>query len=307
MGEISLRQLRAVIAVAKTGKIVTGAKELRLTSPAVTEQLKLLEDYFGLLLFDRTSTGMRLTDAGRVVFETAMRTEALLAGTSEQLQAMKGLRSGSVTIGVVSTAKYFAPRLIHAFMEQNANIELKLIVGNRAETIAALKNYEIDIAMMGRPPDDIIVSKASFGPHPYVAIARPDHPLAGRKRAMDRECLAGEKMLVREVGSGSRVVFEKFFRGIKVKQPAVQIEIGSNETIKQAVMAGLGLALISAHTIELEIETGRLTLLNIRDLPIVREWNLVHRLDKGLGPAAAAFWRYALKEGQMHLPQIQGA
>lgn len=306
MRDVSLRQLRAVAAIAKSGKIVTASNELGLTPPAVTEQLRLLEDSVELRLFDRTSTGLRLTDAGRIVLEAALRTDALLNGTSEKLQALKGLKAGSVTIGVVSTAKYFAPRLIHAFMEQNENIEMKLIVGNRAEIIGALKGYEIDIAMMGRPPAELVVSKASFGPHPYVAIARPDHPLAGRKRALDRECLAGEKMLVREIGSGSRVVFEKFFKGIRVTQPPVQIEIGSNETIKQAVMAGLGLALISAHTIELEIETGRLILLNIKDLPVVREWNLVHRLDKGLGPAAAAFWRFALKDGQRHLPQIPG-
>lgn len=306
MRDISLRQLRAVIAIAKAGKIVIAANELGLTPPAVTEQLRLLEDTLGLRLFDRTNTGLRPTDAGRLVLDAAVRTEVLLDAARERLQALKGLKGGSVTIGVVSTAKYFAPRLIHAFMESNPGIEIRLIVGNRAEIISALKNYEIDMAMMGRPPDDIVVSKAAFGPHPYVAIARPDHPLAGRKRAMDRDCLAGEKLLVREVGSGSRVVFEKFFKGIKVEQPPIQIEIGSNETIKQAVMAGLGLALISAHTIELEIETGRLAILNIKDLPVVREWNLVHRLDKGLGPAAAAFWRYALKDGQRHLPQISG-
>jgi DNA-binding transcriptional LysR family regulator len=105
---------------------------------------------------------------------------------------------------------------------------------------------------------------------------------------------------------GSRVVFEKFLKGLHLTQPSPLIEFGSNETIKQAVMAGLGLALLSAHTIELEIETGRLAILNIKDLPIVREWNLVHRLDKGLGPAASAFWRYALKDGQGHLPRISG-
>lgn len=307
MRDVSLRQLRAVIAIAKTGKIVGAAKELGLTPPAVTEQLKLLEEHLGLRLFDRTNAGLRPTDAGQLVLSMAVRTEALLDGTSEQLQALKGLKGGSVTIGVVSTAKYFAPRLIHAFIENNPNIEMRLVVGNREETIAALRNYEIDVAIMGRPPDDIIVSKVVFGPHPYVAIARPDHPLAGRKRAMDRACLAEEKLLVREVGSGSRVVFENFFKGIKVAKKPTIIEFGSNETIKQAVMAGLGLALISAHTIELEIETGRLVTLNIKDLPVVREWNLVHRLDKGLGPAPAAFWRYALKDGQSHLPQIPGA
>ncbi len=283
---------------------MSAANALGLTPPAVTEQLKLLEDSLGISLFDRTRSGLRLTDAGQVVLESAVRTEALLDGTYERIQEMKGLKAGIVTIGVVSTAKYFAPRLIHAFVAQHPHIEMKLIVGNREETIAALRGYDIDIAIMGRPPSDIVVSKLAFGPHPYVMIARPDHPLASRVRAMDRTALAKEKLLVREVGSGSRVVFETFFRGVKRTEPSSTIEFGSNETIKQAVMAGLGLALISAHTIELEIETNRLAILNIKDLPIVREWNLVHRLDKGLGPAAAAFWRYALKDGQQHLPRI---
>ncbi|WP_366926540.1 LysR family transcriptional regulator [Hyphomicrobium sp.] len=306
MRDVTLRQLRSVIAIAKSGKIVVAANALGLTPPAVTEQLRLLEESIGLRLFDRTTAGLRLTDAGRLLLETANRTEALLETTNEQIQALKGLKGGRVTIGVVSTAKYFAPRLIHSFIAQNPNIELKLVVGNREETISALRSYEIDIAIMGRPPDDIVVSKSAFGPHPYVVIARPDHPLAGRTRAMDRSCLAKETLLVREVGSGSRVVFEMFFKGVRVTAPSATIEFGSNETIKQAVMAGLGLALISAHTIELEIETGRLCTLNIKELPVVREWNLVHRLDKALGPAAAAFWRYASKDGRKHLPQIRG-
>jgi DNA-binding transcriptional LysR family regulator len=306
MRDATLRQLRAVIAIAKTGKIVIAASKLGLTPPAVTEQLRLLEQHLGLRLFDRTKGGLRPTGAGHIVLEAAMRMEAILEDTDQQMQSLKGLKGGSVTIGVVSTAKYFAPRLIHAFIETVPNVEMRLLVGNREETISALQNYEIDIAMMGRPPNDIVVSKASFGPHPYVLIARPDHPLAARKRAMERDVLVGEKLLVREEGSGSRVVFEKFFKGTPLARPSATLEFGSNETIKQAVMAGLGLALISAHTIELEIETGRLATLNIKDLPVVREWNLVHRLDKGLGPAAAAFWRFALKDGQRHLPQIPG-
>ncbi|MGE0022148.1 MAG: LysR substrate-binding domain-containing protein [Hyphomicrobium sp.] len=306
MRDVSLRQLRAVIAIAKTGKIVSAASALGLTPPAVTEQLKLMEDALGIRLFHRTKAGLRLTDAGQVVLEAAIRTEALLDDAHERIQEMKGLKAGIVTIGVVSTAKYFAPRLIHAFVEANPSIEMKLVVGNRLETIEALRSYDIDIAIMGRPPNDIVVSKLVFGPHPYVMIARPDHRLASRQRAVDRAALAKEKLLVREIGSGSRVVFETFFKSVKRAEPFSIIEFGSNETIKQAVMAGLGLALISAHTIELEIETGRLALVNVKDLPVVREWNLVHRLDKELGPAAAAFWRYALKDGQRHLPHIPG-
>src|ERR671922_206923 len=142
-----------------------------------------------------------------------------------------------------------------------------------------------------RAPADFAVEQSPFGNHPHVIIAPPDHPLAGRRRVR-RDELATEHFLVREEGSGTRALFESFFSGVEVPRPRIRIEIGSNETIKQAVMAGLGLALISAHTIEAEVTAGRLKILNVPGLPIVRQWYLVHRADKTLGPAAMAFWRY---------------
>jgi DNA-binding transcriptional LysR family regulator len=304
--DVTIRQLRAVAAIARTGKITLAANELCLTPPAVTEQLKLLEERLGLRLFQRTRAGLKPTDAGVQIVETAARMEALLAGSADQLRAIKGLAGGRVTIGVVGTGKYFAPRLVASFAEKHPKIELQLRIGNRAETVAALRNYEIDVAIMGRPPEGIPAKEAVFGPHPHVMIASPNHPLAAQTGPIERHCLAGEKMLVREVGSGTRQLFEKLFSGIVPAEPAIRIEISSNETIKQAVMAGLGLAFISAHTIELEVQTGRLRILNIRDLPAIREWYLVHREDKELAPAAAAFWRYVLKEGRNFLPRIPG-
>jgi LysR family transcriptional regulator, low CO2-responsive transcriptional regulator len=306
MRDVSIRQLRAVAAIARTGKITLAASELCLTPPAVTEQLKLLEDRLGLRLFQRTRAGLKPTDAGLQVVETAARMEALLIDSAEQLRALKGLAGGRVNIGVVGTAKYFAPRLVAAFAERHPKIELQLRIGNRAETLSALRNYEVDVAIMGRPPEGIPVREAVIGPHPHVVIAPPNHPLTALTAPAPRECLAGEKLLVREVGSGTRVLFEKLFSGVASVEPAIRIEISSNETIKQAVMAGLGLAFISAHTIELEVQTGRLAILNIMDLPAIREWYLVHREDKELPPAATAFWQYVLKEGRNFLPRIPG-
>jgi DNA-binding transcriptional LysR family regulator len=304
--DVTIRQLRAVAAIARTGTITLAANELCLTPPAVTEQLKLLEERLGLRLFQRTRAGLKATDAGLQVVDTAARMEALLADSAEQLRALKGLAGGRVNIGVVGTAKYFAPRLVAAFAEKHPKIELQLRIGNRAETVAALRNYEIDVAIMGRPPEGIPVKEAVFGPHPHVMIAPPNHPLAAETAPIERHRLAGEKLLVREVGSGTRELFEKLFSGIPSAKPAIRIEVSSNETIKQAVRAGLGLAFISAHTIELEVQTGRLVILNIMDLPAMREWFLVHREDKELPPAATAFWQYILKEGRNFLPRIPG-
>lgn len=306
MRDVTIRQLRAVAAIARTGKITLAANELCLTPPAVTEQLKLLEDRLGLRLFQRTRAGLKATDAGLQVVETAARMEALFTDSAEQLRALKGLAGGRVTIGVVGTGKYFAPRLVAAFAERHPKIELQLRIGNRAETVAALRNYEIDVAIMGLLLEGIPVKEAVFGPHPHVMIAPPNHPLATQTAPIERHRLAGEKVLVREVGSGTRVLFEKLFSGIVSAEPSIRIEISSNETIKQAVMAGLGVAFISAHTIELEVQTGRLAILNIMDLPAIREWYLVHREDKELAPAATAFWQYVLKEGRNFLPRIPG-
>ncbi len=304
--DVTVRQLRAVAAIARTGKITLAAAELCLTPPAVTEQLKLLEDRLGLRLFQRTRTGLHATDAGLQLVETALRMEALLADSGDRLRAIKGLAGGRVTIGVVGTAKYFAPRLIASFAEKHPKIELRLLIGNRAETAAALRSYEIDVAIMGRPPEGLPVKEAVFGPHPHVVIAPPSHRLAASEVPIDRHALAGEKLLVREVGSGTRRLFEMLFPGVEAAEPVIRIEISSNETIKQAVMAGLGLAFISAHTIELEVQTKRLAILNILDLPVIREWYLVHRQDKELAPAATAFWQYVIKEGRNFLPRIPG-
>ena len=272
----------------------------------MTEQLKLLEERLGLRLFQRTSSGLLATDAGRQLVETAARMEALLSEAGDQIRAIKGLAGGRVNIGVVGTAKYFAPRLVAAFAEKYPKIELQLRIGNRSETVAALRDYEVDVAIMGRPPEGIPAEEAAFGPHPHVVIAPPNHPLAASKEPLPRHCLSGEKILVREAGSGTRQLFEVLFCGIEAAEPAVRIEISSNETIKQAVMAGLGVAFISAHTIELEVKTGLLAILNIVDLPAIREWHLIHRQDRQLTPAANAFWQYVLKNGRDFLPRAAG-
>jgi DNA-binding transcriptional LysR family regulator len=157
--------------------------------------------------------------------------------------------------------------------------------------------------MMGRPLLDFEVSSAYFGQHPQVVIAPPDHPLASRK-AIDKDELSAESFIVREPGSGTRGIFDYFLGGIVTRQPRIGIEIGSNETIKQAVMAGLGLALISAHTIEAEVSTGRLVVLDVAGLPIMREWFVVHRADHTLSPVSRAMWDFTIEEGQSFLPRL---
>lgn len=303
MRNVTLKQLRSVAAILKSGRIVSAAKELNLTTPAITSQLKLLETEVGATLFDRTQSGMRPTAAGWEVFRTASRISDLLRECEEKIDDLKGLRSGAITVGVVSTGKYFAPRLIAAFMKSHPHVEIKMSVGNRDAVVDVVSEYSVDLAIMGRPPRDFEVEAEPFGPHPLVVIAAPDHPLASRARVPKR-ALIGERFLIREEGSGTRSAFDSFFAGLAVEGLRPGMEIGSNETIKQAVMAGLGIALISGHAVAAEIEQGRLVTLDVPGLPIMRQWYVVRRNDRTLSTAAGAFYAFLREEGVNFLPSV---
>ncbi|MGB8839229.1 MAG: LysR family transcriptional regulator, partial [Candidatus Acidiferrales bacterium] len=296
------KQLEAVHQVARNGTVVKAAQSLHVTPAALTSRIKLLEEDLGLALFDRTGNRLRPTDAGREAVAAAARIDRVLSDLGDTLEAMKGLHGGRVRFGAVSTAKYFAAELIAAFLRQHAGIDLQLVVGNRAETVESLRNYEIDMAVMGRPPGDFSADSEPFGPHPYVMIASADHRLARMRRVSKTE-LSSQKFIVREEGSGTRNIFEYFLNAQMIKPPKVTIEMGSNETIKQAVMAGLGLSLISAHTIASEVAAGRLAVLKVEGLPIVRQWFVVRRTDRDLPPAGSALWTFIVKKGNAFLPK----
>jgi DNA-binding transcriptional LysR family regulator len=299
---LTFKQLEAVHQVARTGTVVKAAAVLYVTPAALTTRIKLLEDDLGLTLFDRAGNRLRATDAGREVVATAARMHRAVADLSDTLQAMKGLHGGRVRFGAVSTAKYFAAQLIAAFLRQHVGVDLNLVIGNRAEMIESLRNYDIDMALTGRPPSDFAAESHAFGRHPYVVIAASGHPLAGRKRISKAE-LAKHKFLVREDGSGTRNIFEYFFNEAGLRHPKDSIEIGSDETIKQAVMAGLGLSVISAHTIASEVADGRLAILKAQGSPIVRQWFVVRRSDRELPPAGRALWTFIAKKGNNFLPK----
>lgn len=301
MRNLTLRQFRAIQAIATNGKIVNAAKVLGLSAPAVTIQLRQVEEEAGIELFDRTNEGMRPTAAGLVFIETAQMIEERLRVLEDQIDAIKGVRTGTLKLGVVSTAKYFAPRLMAAFMKEHPDIEMRLSIGNRAETIASLKGHDVDIALMGRPAKDIPVRASAFGDHPLVIIAPPDHPLA-HMRDISKERIAQESFLIREPGSGTRISLEIFLGEVPGRLDDLGVEMGSNETIKQAVMAGLGIAFISAHTIASEVEAGRLVILDVVGMPIRRQWFAVTRSDHAISPAMATFHDFLMRKGAMYLP-----
>ncbi len=303
MRHLTLKQLETVHAVAEAGTIVLASERLDVTPAALTSRIKLLEEAAGVALFDRTGGRLRLTAAGEEVVNAARRVDLVLNELDNTLGAIRGLRAGRIAVGVVSTAKYFAPRLIAAFARQNPGIEVTISVGNRAEMVEQLRDYGIDVGLMGRPPMDFPIESEAFGAHPQVVIAAPDHPLATR-RSIEKSELTNENFIVREEGSGTRSVFEYFFSDVVVRRPKISIEIGSNETIKQAVIAGLGIALISAHTIEAEVESGRLAVLDIKGLPIMRQWFIVRRADRPFSPIGQAMWNFTRAEAPSLLPKL---
>jgi DNA-binding transcriptional LysR family regulator len=238
---------------------------------------------------------VRLTAAGEELARQARRVAEQLREAGEALAALKGVEAGRLKIGVVSTAKYFAPSLLAEFRRRHPGVELQLTVNNRGTIVRNLADNDIDLAIMGTPPNEFETVAKIFAEHPLVFIAAPDHPLAG-KRNIDPQRLAEDTLLIREPGSGTRGALERFLEEHKVPAGA-RMELGSNETIKQAVMAGLGLSFISEHTFGLERSVGRLVVLDIRDTPVKRQWRLVYRTDKRLMPAATAFVDFMDSEG----------
>ena len=303
MRNLTLRQLRAVLAVNRLGKINLAASEIGLTAPAVTLQIQQAEAQAGIALFDRTSDGLRPTDAGLVVVEAALAIEERFGQLADELAAVAGGRRGTLRLGAVSTAKYFAPSLVAAFMTEAPDVDFSLSIGNRAATIEAIENRQVDIALMGRPPRNVQVQPTLIGEHPLVIIARPDHSLAGTRR-IGKSRIAEEKLLVREQGSGTRMSLELFIGDMPDRHDNLGMEFGSNESIKQAVMAGLGVGFISAHTIALEVELGRLVILDVVDTPVRRQWFAVSRTDRTPSPTMIAFRDFIIRRGREFLPAI---
>lgn len=305
MRNVTIRQLRALSALARTGSVTRAAELLHLTPPAVTLQLQALQQEAGIVLVDRGPAGMVLTDAGREVAAAAHRIDAVLGECEAVLGDLAGARRGAVGAGITSTAKYFAPRALGAFSRRHPGLELRLAVGNRAETIAGLRDHSLDLAVMGQPPEELAVQATVIGPHPHVVVTMTGHRLAQQKR-INPAALESEIFLVREEGSGTRQLMQRFFADAGVS-PRIGMELGSNETIKQAVLAGLGIAFLSAHTIELEVQTGRLAILDVVGLPAMRQWYVVHLSDRRLTLAARALHAFLIDEAAQYLPDVCGA
>ena len=292
---ITIRQLAVLEAVARNLSFTKAAEELHLTQPAVSMQIKQIEESIGLPLFEQVGKKVFLTEAGHEMYSYSRSIQQQLAEAEAIIEDLKGVKRGTLTIAVASTANYFAPKILAAFKENYHNVTFSLDVTNRKGLLAHLDNNDTDLVIMGRPPADLNLVTEPFMDNPLVVIAPPTHPLADDSN-IPMKALQQETFVVREPGSGTRIAMERFFseQGVHL---TTGMEMTSNEAIKQAVEAGLGLGIVSVHTLELELETGRLVILDADNFPILRHWYLVYRQGKRLSPVAHAFRDYVLSFG----------
>jgi DNA-binding transcriptional LysR family regulator len=304
LDRVTLRQLRIFAAAARHLHFGRAAAELNLTQPAVSIQLKELELELGMPLFERMGRRTHLTSAG---MELSGHVRDLLARLREADDAMEGLKGGTageLHIAATTTSEYFAPRLLAQFRRGHPGLRIRLTVDNRETVVRALADNSVDLAVMGRAPQGLDTVAIPFARHPLAIVAAPDHALAKRRRLKLAQ-LTAETFLIRERGSGTRDAMERAFAEQQFR-PAEMIETGSNETIKQAVMAGMGVSFLSLHTVGLETATRRLVVLPVGGMPVMRDWFVIQRERKHISPAAAAFRDYLVAEGARSIKRIMG-
>ncbi len=302
MKNLTLRQLRVFEQVARLGSMSAAAEAVHLTQPAVSMQVRALENDCGLPLTEQVGRRLYVTDAGREVAAAARQMRQLLDELEDRLAALGGARIGHLRVGVVSTAKYFAPHLLAAFQKLHPGVEVTLQVDNREQVIRLLEGNDIDVAVMGVPPQGLDADAVAFADHPHSLVVPGEHPVA-RRRTVALAEFAGETFIVRERGSGTRALMERFFASVGFT-PGRVVEMASNETIKQAVMAGFGVSFLSLHTIGLERRLRLLAVPRIEGLPVMRRWHVVHLHAKRMLPMLKAFREFAREQGRDYVEAV---
>lgn len=295
MKNATLRQLRVFESAARHLSLTRAAEELHLTPPAVSIQVRQLEGHAHAELFERVGRGLRLTQAGQEVLARAREILGHIRGAEEAIAGLESLERGLLDVAVINAGDYFFPWIIAAFREHHPGIRVHLSVGNREELLERLTAHGLDLAVMSHPPTQGGFAAQPFAPHPHVIVAAPGHPLA-KRRSVPLETVAAEPLITREPGSATRLAMEQAFGEANVV-PRIEMEIASNETIKQAVAAGFGLGFLSAHAVQQELALGRLAVIAVKGFPVMRQWYVVHSRDRRLPPITEAFQRFVVKEG----------
>ncbi len=305
MKNATLRQLKVFEAVARNLSFSRAAEELHLTQPAVSIQVKKLEDHVALPLFEQLGKKIHLTPAGIEMLHSSRIIIQQFKELEDTMTQFQGVSGGKLNVAVISAGDYFFPRLLVEFARRHSGVSLNFGVCNREELLEQLNDNLTDLAIMVRPPMDMDTVNEVFAPHPYVVVAAPDHPMAGRKR-IPLSRLAREPFVVREKGSDTWNSMEEGF-GEHLADLNIAMEIKSTETIKQAVIAGMGVSFLSAHTISRELQVGSLTVLDVQGFPLMLHWYVVHRRNKRLTPVAQAFKNFLMTDGAALIEQTIGS
>ncbi len=304
MKNATLRQLKVFETVARHMSFSRAAEELHLTQPAVSTQVRQLENHVGLPLFEQLGKKIYLTPAGHEMLHYSRSIIQQFREAEDAMSQLKGISGGRLNVAVISAGDNFFPRLLAEFMERHDGVTLNLAVHNREELLHQLAGNLTDLAVMVRPPEGMDTINETFAPHPYVIVAAPNHPLVGQ-RNVPLSALADEAFVSREKGSDTWNSMQEGFAG-KLSNLRIAMEIKSTETIKQAVIANMGIAFLSAHTVGLELQTGKLAVLDIQGFPVMLNWYVVHRKNKRLPPVALAFKQFLMEEGAGLIQRITG-
>jgi DNA-binding transcriptional LysR family regulator len=294
MRPYTLKQIQTFLEVARQKSVSKAAERLFVTQPAVSMQIRQLEQAFGLALLEPAGRNIRLTHAGEVFLNHALAAMGQLKDLEAQMADHIGLKKGRIDLAVVSTAKYFMPMLLVQFGKLFDVIHVQLQIDNRENVLGLLARNEADLVVMGRAPADLDCEATAFATNPLAIVAAPDHPLVRRKK-LPFSALADFKFVVREEGSGTRAAMERLFAEHKVPIQ-IAMEMPSNETIKQAVMAGMGLSFLSMRTVRHELASGHIAMVDIQDMPPAGHWYVTHLKQKKLSPAARSFKEFLIEQ-----------
>jgi DNA-binding transcriptional LysR family regulator len=299
--KITFRQLRLLESVARNASYTRASEELHLTQPAVSTQIKQLEQEVGLPLFEQLGKKIFLTEAGKEMYEFSRGIAQQVRDIESVFDDFKGVKRGNLSLAVTSTGKYFAPYLLAEFVKLHPGTKVHLEVTNREELLVKLQENIPNMAIMGRPPNTLELTSQAFMNNPLVVFSRPDHPLAKVKN-IPISRLMEENFILRERGSGTRTAVENFFEQRNVQLNA-SMEMSRNEAVKHSVMAGLGLGILSLHALELELALNRIAILDVEGFPVMKKWYLVYRTGKRMSPIAQAFHDFVLNSAESIFPK----
>ncbi|WP_020402454.1 LysR family transcriptional regulator [Gracilimonas tropica] len=283
----TLHQLDVFAEVAKQKSMTKAAEKLFMSQPAVSIQVKKIQEHFGVDLFEVIGKELYLTEAGKELYEAQKNIKKEVNSLEMALSEIKGMMRGSLNVAVVSTAKYFMPYILGAFRSKFDKIKISLKVTDRNEVKELLRENVCDLAVFSVLPPELDLEAVEFLENPLLMASAPDHPLALKKN-IDFKELEAYRFLIREPGSGTRMVMQQLFESNNIS-PEIVMELGTNEAVKQAIMAGIGISLISKYSLTLEESVGKISVLDVNDLPYVNTWKLVYPKGKRLSPAAKNF------------------